>query len=522
MTGFHCPDIIAFHPHERQAAEYLVVNDLQNMNIPKAVKAVLHTPLDRFPSLITDRSLANSQSALARLAEIAMIPTSEIPVETITMPKKKFGHRPITVPDVAARCLYVALVDSVDGHLEPDSRREGSWGAHEEFAKDSQSDYLVEIDIAACYEFIDHQILRRELLMRTMDYSKADAIHSFLKRCSFNGRGLPQLSAPSDRLADLYLSVLERQLLRHKLPVSRYADDFRVRADSWEMANEVIEYAAEYARELGLILSSDKTGIMRTDAYRARMQAQESLEKRYLDSAKAQLTLTMFVQRDYEDAIAVKIPPDDENALKASMRRVISDWKISIAGRQPGAETYKEAELRRLLPAAITVLQGDEERVDSEFFANLIFRDPVRLERVCKYMLGRLGDFSEAGENWTLLRKVIESGRIGPWARIWILHVAGMTPSSGTADCDWVLGWAKDQCADRHEIVRAEAAWVSAKFGKLTDDMTVDLLREATAVSEHAIAAAMGRQGNLNGSLVGAVVKSGVLSREAFAWGEQN
>ncbi|WP_159398158.1 reverse transcriptase domain-containing protein [Streptomyces violaceoruber] len=500
----------------------MAINDLNNLNIPQAVNTVLNRPLDRLPPLITDRSLANSKKTLASLAEIAILPGAEISVETITMPKKKFGHRPIVIPDVAARCLYVALVNSIEKQIEPDSRSEDNWRTFELFAEESPSEYVVEIDIAACYEFIDHKILHREILMRTMDHSKAEAIHSFLKRCSFNGRGLPQLSSPSDRLADLYLSVLERQLLRRKMPVARYADDFRIRADTWEMANTVIEYAAEYARELGLILSSDKTGIMRAEAHRARVKTRNTLEKKYFDSARARLTLIQLVQRDYDDPEFIEIPPDDEKALKESMRRIIADWKASIAGRQPDAETYKAAELRRMLPLALTVLQKDEFRIDSEVFTNLIFREPVRLERVCKYILNRMDSFSETEENWALLRKIIDSGRIGPWGRIWILHTAGRLPSGFSSDCSWVLGWAKEQCLDRHEMVRAEAAWVSAKFGALTDDMTVELIKESTTISEHAISAAMGRQGNLNASLQKSVTTAGVLNREAFSWGEQN
>lgn len=495
---------------------------LDNLNIPKAVKTVLGKPLDRLPALITDRSLVTSHETLARLAEIALAPDTGISVETITMPKKKFGHRPIVISDVASRCLYVALVDSIDKQLEPDSRGEGKWELFEEFAKDPSSEYIVDIDIAACYEFIDHDILHRELLMRTMDYGKADAISSFLKRCSFNGRGLPQLSTPSDRLADLYLSVLERQLLRHKLPVIRYADDFRIRVENWEMANGVIEYAAEYARELGLILSSDKTGIMRAEAHRGRARNRDILQKKYFDSAKSRLTLIQLVQRDYDDVEVVEIPPDDEKALTESMRRIIADWKASVAGRQPDMETYKTTELRRMLPLAITVLQKDNIRIEPEVFTNLVFREPVRLERVCKYLLSRMDSFSETEENWSLVRKIIEAGRIGPSGRIWLLHVAGKLPKGSSVDCDWVLTWAGGQCSDRHEMVRAEAAWVSAKFGALTDDMTVELLKTSTKISEHAIAAAMGRQGNLNASLRKSVVNAGFLNREAFAWGEQN
>ena len=51
-----------------------------------------------------------------------------------------------------------------------------------------------------------------------------------------SGRGLPQLSRSSDILADTYLQVIERALLREEPLVSRYADDFKVETESWEAA----------------------------------------------------------------------------------------------------------------------------------------------------------------------------------------------------------------------------------------------------------------------------------------------
>lgn len=452
---------------------------LRNMDTRKAAEKALSVPLDKLPMLISDRALENSKSTLSRLADLVARPTHKISFETITMPKRKFGHRPILIPDAPARVFYSALVESIDKDLEPDSRADGSWAAHKRFAEESPSEYIVDIDIAACYEFIDHERLHEELLMRTMDADKADAIASFLARCSFKGRGIPQLSSPSDRLADLYLSILQRQLMRHALDVSRFADDFQVRADDWESANEVIEFAAEYARELGLILSSDKTKITRTDNYRTQVQAQSDLRDKYFDSARASLTVIQLVSHRYEDLGFIEIPPDDQKAVVASMRQIILDWHTIAAAASPGSDTGSEVALRRMVPTAIAILQA-EGRIEASVFTDLIYREPIRLAGVCKYVLSRLSSFGEAGENWSLLRKVIASGRIGPWARIWLLHVAGQLEGPVSEDADWVISWARKQCDDRHEIVRAEAAWTSAKFGKLDNGMTATLLKSST------------------------------------------
>lgn len=495
---------------------------LRNMDTRKAAEKALSIPLDGLPILISDRALENSKSALYRLADLTARPSHNISFETITMPKRKFGHRPILIPDALTRVFYSALVESIEKDLEPDSRGPWAWATHVNFAVNSPSEYIVDIDIAACYEFIDHERLHEELLMRTMDVSKADAIASFLGRCSFKGRGIPQLSSPSDRLADLYLSILQRQLMRHALEVSRYADDFRVRANDWDSANEVIEFAAEYARELGLILSSDKIKITRTENYRAQVQAQKDLRDKYLDSARASLTVVELVSRKYEDLGVVEIPPDDQEAVAASMRQIIADWHGIAAGASPESESGSEVVLRKMVPTAITLLMK-KERIEEGVFTDLVYREPIRLASVCKYILGRLSSFDEAKENWSLLRKIIESGRIGPWARIWLLHVVGALEVLPSDDANWVITWAGNQCNDRHETVRAEAAWACAKFGRLTNETVTTLLKASTTLTQHGISAAMGRQGDLNAALVKSVVQERApINREAHDWGKVN
>ena len=66
----------------------------------------------------------------------------------------------------------------------------------------------------------------------------------------------------SDRLADTYPSILDRQLHRQRYPSSRYVDDIRIIAKSWEEANTMIEEVAEYhSRTRAYIVSRKNVGI---------------------------------------------------------------------------------------------------------------------------------------------------------------------------------------------------------------------------------------------------------------------
>ena len=301
---------------------------------------------------------------------------------------------------------------------------------HEAFAEDSPSEYIVEVDIAACYEFIDHEKLREEIVTRSMDSEYARTIADFLGECSPNRRGLPQLTAASDTLADLYLSKIERQLMRQSLEVSRYADDFIVRVNSWEKANETIEYAAEFARNLGLILSYEKTRATRTAFYKKKAESQRDLQKRYFDSEKERMTFIHVAGGDrYADSSFVEILPSDAATLKASMWRVIGDWKArhAEAKANPDLDFHGEASLRRLLPLAISVLH-DDKRIPNVVLADLVAAEPIRLERVCRYLLARVSSTGEEDENWSLVKSLTESGRLSPWARLWLLHVISELP----------------------------------------------------------------------------------------------
>ncbi|OPG10723.1 hypothetical protein B1R27_01325 [Streptomyces sp. GKU 895] len=458
---------------------------------------------------------------------------ANVPKEVITMPKSRFGQRPIILSSLPSRILYQALVSGIASELEPNSRGGESWVRHEAFAEESPSEYIVEVDIAACYEFIDHERLREELVTRTLDAGYAKSITNYLEECSTNRRGLPQLTTASDILADVYLSIIERQLMRQGLEVSRYADDFFIRVDSWERANETIEYAAEYARNLGLILSYEKTRAARTLSFKKKAESQRELQKRYFDSEKERMTFFHVAGGGrYGDASLVEVLPSDVETLKASMWRVISDWqaKSGSARAHPDIEVHSESSLRQLLPLAISVLQ-DEKRIDNSILSNLVTAEPIRLERICRYILGRLSKTGEDEDNWKLLQSLTESGRLSPWGRLWLLHVIGELPEIDSRAFERVQRWVQSQLADRHETVRAQAAWAAATFRQLKDDQVYELLRAATPITLPGIAAAMGRkagvlssegrQGGLSKALISSVTSESVLNKNAYEWGEK-
>lgn len=497
---------------------------MKQLDVDAAAEFCLGTPLDRMPLLISDRSLAGSGRLVAKSVRACYQGGSGIPTEIITMPKSRLGQRPVICTSVEARVIYHALVSAIEQSLGAPSRADGAWERHEQFAISSHRGYIVAFDIAACYEFIDHARLRQELIAVSLEHGVSNSITDFLRECSPNNRGLPQLTAASDFIADAYLSVLERQLARRGLALSRFADDFLVRVESWDEAMTTIEFAAEYARELGLILAYEKTKVERPEAIRGKRKNLDRLQKKYFDSERERLTFYEIVGNGvYGNSELVKIAPSDVAALKESMRRVANDW-LKRAHEQrhtPEQEAGNELVLRRLVPLALSVLEGDEKRVADEVLTELIKREPIRLERVCKYVLGRASRQEECLANWRTLRELTQKARTSPWAKIWLLHTVAAIPRASSADYDAVQQWVGSQLLDRHEVVRAEATWSTAVAGQLTGDVIFNVLRDASPVSQAGVAAAVGRQGKQSAALINSITSQSPIAKAAYEWGGQ-
>ncbi|MDB4893847.1 MAG: hypothetical protein JWN15_109, partial [Firmicutes bacterium] len=486
-----------------------------------AAQLCLESPLDRTPPLISDASLQNAKETLAKWTAASLQSGYSVPREVITMPKSKLGQRPVLVSSLPARVTYQALVSSIASDLEPNSREGEAYARHQSFAEESTTEYVVEIDIAGCYEFIDHERLRQEIVARSLNAEIAQALYDYLGECSPNQRGLPQLTSASDTLADLYLSIIQRKLMRRRLEVSRYADDFRVRAQDWEAAIDVIEYASEFAREVGLIISDDKTKPIRTTEFRAKITSRREFEEKYFDEAKDRLTLFHIMESAYEEPDWVSVSPSDTAALVESMRRIIQHWQASSdeTKRTPEVEHAQELYLRRMIPLAIKVLRSDPYRISNKVFLDLVAKEPIRLEPVCEYVLARVDMEAEMEENWNLMNRLASSGRLSPWGKVWILHTAGRLHPVTTRDFRSVLSWVKSQLTDRHETIRAEAAWTLASHSRLQEEPTLDLLREASPITQTGVAAAMGKQGGFNPSLIKSVTGENALIRAAYQWG---
>ena len=114
---------------------------------------------------------------------------------------------------------------------------------------------------------------------------------------------------------------------------------------------------------------------------------------------------------------------------------------------------------------------------------------------------------------------MVQLKRQSPWAKLWLL-TAAETFQPGQAVSTDVGAWAHEQLADKHEVVRAEAAWYLAGQGILASDSHTRLYAEATSTTRPAFGAAFARSGLASTSnLAKAVRGESPLASKAFEWG---
>lgn len=493
------------------------------LELETAAALVVARPMQRFPQLITDVCLADASSELAAATRASFSRGGAVVYETLTMPRAGFGPRPVSVLSPEARTLYVALAGRLSSSLPEPTRGMGKWSEHRAFGLQGEHDHIVELDIAAFYEYINHRVLADELLLRSMDAAGVEALERLLAGLAPRGYGIPQMMQVSDRLADAYLSIMDRRLARSGLEAHRFADDIRVLARDWESANRIVEAAAGIARNLGLVLSSEKTSIYR----RSTLVDAEGRDQTFFDDYFKRVHADM-VEADFLADGPYADEREDEAADQEFDDRVYQETALRIleeyleAAKDNLTEDGVDLSLRRFVRTSVAVLQSAPDRLSDDHLERLVFYDPRRLEEVARYLKARAANKDFGREpHWESAARFAALGRQSPWAKLWLLDLAESLPAppkrSESAYTSFV-DWGKKQVGDQHEAVRAEAAWFLSGLDRLDQRTIESLYASSTSLSRPALGAIVGVNSTLPKWLVAAIRDESPLSRAAFKW----
>jgi RNA-directed DNA polymerase len=204
------------------------------------------------------------------------------PVKQVEIPKAKGGTRKLGVPTVADRVAQTVVKLLIEPILDPIFHPDSYGYRPGRSAKQAVAitrercwryDWVVEFDIKAAFDQIDHGLL--EKAVRT--HIKDDWILLYIERwltAPFEtaagtriarDRGTPQGGVVSPILMNLFMHyAFDRWMQRDfpQCPFARYADDAVVHCRSQKQAEELLQAIASRLAECGLTMHPEKSKIV--------------------------------------------------------------------------------------------------------------------------------------------------------------------------------------------------------------------------------------------------------------------
>lgn len=202
-------------------------------------------------------------------------------VKGVEIRKKHGGVRQLGIPTCQDRFIQQAVAQKISDIVEPKMSKY-SYGyrpnksAHHAIMQagyyvSQGKTWVVEIDIKAFFDHVNHDILMARLAKETRDKTVLKLVGHYLRADLQQGnlrikrdKGTPQGGPLSPLLANLYLDPLDKELEKRELCFCRYADDINIYVSSERSGQRILESLRGWIKKhLKLELSAEKSQVTR-------------------------------------------------------------------------------------------------------------------------------------------------------------------------------------------------------------------------------------------------------------------
>lgn len=462
-------------------------------------------------------------------------------MDTVLARKIGGGSRPLPYMSLRDRLAYRALVGTVDPEMESARGDHASFQVAALQVKGCK--YVLKADVAAFYQYVDHERLVDEVVAQTGDDLGIVAATQLIQASTGRLFGLPQMSQASDALAEIYVDPIRRDLVRAGYAVFRFADDFRVACADYSSTLAALELMERSAFSLGLVLNESKTSTPSIDTYSSSLREIERAEGelfRTMDRTNAEIlgveveelstpiedffNVDADVYTDLEidwgdeDLGVVRVDhadeaddedPDVTKADEPNDPEVPSDRQVEAAkfvltlwhertaqdiDEKTAEVEWSNAAWSTLLRKALKVLASVGDDAVLEHVTALLVYEPHLTPQLCGY-LSVLASIDEKGVA-KALDEVCSRKVVSVWQALWVANCCGDLPSRGRQAAIHIV-WLHDQLASEHQSVAVEAAMSLARRRLLDPDDALRIYNRVAAVHRPrafiAMAAASGR-----------------------------
>jgi group II intron reverse transcriptase/maturase len=264
------------------------------------------------------------------------------PVKQVEIPKASGGTRKLGIPTVSDRVAQTAAKLIIEPILDPMFHPDSYGYRPGKSAKQAvaitrkrcwKSDWVVEFDIKAAFDQIDHSLLMKAV----RKHVKEDWILLYIERwltAPFEtaegvsvprGRGTPQGGVISPILMNLFMHYTFDQWMKRtypQCPFARYADDAVVHCRSQSQAEDVVQSIAARLAECGLTMHPEKSKIVYCKDG-SRTKVYPTVQFTFLG-----FTFRPRMAKDkYGRYFTSFLPAVSDMALKR-MRQAVRDWRL--------------------------------------------------------------------------------------------------------------------------------------------------------------------------------------------------